>query len=397
MARNRGEAYTASIQRWDVALPVSPAMALAIGQAEVLAGTAEVYTWSSPDKRLAASDLQNPTRKRLGRMDLAFVITYLVPLLVIVLGYDLLASEREDGTLALVMSQPVNAATIVWAKVFARWAFIVGTVLISSAVAMAILGLPVWTGDLALRLCLMAAVVAVYVFAWLLLAAAANLVPRAAVTNAVLLTGVWLTIVMVVPSMLTSMIAMAHPVPPKTTLVLAGRAAEPDVDRDGAAALERYLTAHLADVSGLTPRQTNRVQLLLVYLENEHTLDELAGDIRGAVASRDWALARWAWLSPPLVMQEALTLLAGTDSRRYRRFGAQVDALVGEHREFFVPRIAAWTMVGETDAAGLPRFADERITAGAAVVATLAKSALLLVLPAVALLAVWRPTLRTAP
>jgi hypothetical protein len=57
-----------------------------VGQSEVLAGTAEANTWSTPDTLLAKADPQNPATLRIGRLDLAFVIAYLV-----------LSEGEEDG------------------------------------------------------------------------------------------------------------------------------------------------------------------------------------------------------------------------------------------------------------------------------------------------------------
>lgn len=348
------EAYAASAQRWDVALPVSPVMALAVGQAEVLAGTADVYTWSTPDKLLAASDLQNPERLRTGRLDLAFVIVYLAPLAAILLGYDLLASEREDGTLALLLAQPIGAATVLAAKVAARGVLILLVLVATTAVTVSALQLPVSSVDTASRLALMTTVTAAYVLSWLLLTAVVNLGRQSAAANATLLMIIWVAVLIVIPAVLTSAIAAAHPVPPRTALITADRAADPDPGRDGPPALARYRAIHTVDTSQLTPRQSNRVQLLLAFLDKERPVERMADDIREAIRRRDRALARWAWLSPALATQDTLNLLAGTGTARYRDFADRVNALVREHRAFFVPRVVAWRAVDRRDASAVP-------------------------------------------
>ena len=61
-----------------------------------------------------------------GRFDLAFVTVYLLPLLVLALSFNVLSEEREQGTLALTLSQPVSARDVVGAKLAFRALLVVG-------------------------------------------------------------------------------------------------------------------------------------------------------------------------------------------------------------------------------------------------------------------------------
>jgi ABC-2 type transport system permease protein len=70
-----------------------------------------------------------------GRFDLAFVILYLYPLLILSLGYNLVSGEKEAGTLALTLSQPVALRTLVAGKVAMRFAFV-----LALAVALSLAG-----------------------------------------------------------------------------------------------------------------------------------------------------------------------------------------------------------------------------------------------------------------
>ncbi len=62
---------------------------------------------------LANDEIEIPTNLLAGRFDLAFVLIYLFPLLILALGYNMLASEREQGTLVLAMSQPLTVGQLV--------------------------------------------------------------------------------------------------------------------------------------------------------------------------------------------------------------------------------------------------------------------------------------------
>ena len=74
------------------------------------------------DDRRAGERRRPPRRSRTrtgcwpGRFDLAFVLIYLYPLLILALTYNLLSAEKEQGTLALALSQPVSLRTLVSAR-----------------------------------------------------------------------------------------------------------------------------------------------------------------------------------------------------------------------------------------------------------------------------------------
>ena len=60
-----------------------------------------------------------------GQFDVAFVVLFLYPLLIFAVSFDLTASERERGTLRLVLAQPVHLRDVVAGKMIAR-ALLVG-------------------------------------------------------------------------------------------------------------------------------------------------------------------------------------------------------------------------------------------------------------------------------
>jgi ABC-2 type transport system permease protein len=76
--------------------------------------------------QLYASENVNPAKALSGNFDLAFVLVYLFPLLIIALGFNLLSSEREQGILPLLLAQPVSATQLVGAKLAFRLAVVLG-------------------------------------------------------------------------------------------------------------------------------------------------------------------------------------------------------------------------------------------------------------------------------
>ncbi|MEO0743609.1 MAG: ABC transporter permease subunit, partial [Bacteroidota bacterium] len=103
----------------EVAVPPPPLSALAVGQADLYPAAHRIVAASTVS--VGSSDaLTSPLRLAAGAFDLAFVLLYLLPLLALALGYDLTASERERGTLRLVLAQPLSRRSLVAGKLLAR-------------------------------------------------------------------------------------------------------------------------------------------------------------------------------------------------------------------------------------------------------------------------------------
>ena len=100
-------------------LPPAPLAALSVGQSDLYPYYFKV---SSQSKQTFTTndEIENPTNLLAGRFDLAFVIIYLYPLLILALSYNLLSIEREQGTLQMMMSQPVGLRAFVTGKVGLR-------------------------------------------------------------------------------------------------------------------------------------------------------------------------------------------------------------------------------------------------------------------------------------
>ena len=120
-------------------LPPGPLAPLAIGQSDLLPYYFKVST-DARENIVAATELENPQRLLVGRFDLAFVLIYLYPLLILGITYNMLSAEKEQGTLALALSQPVSLSTLVTGKVTLRALLLVGIVVVFSAVALAAAG-----------------------------------------------------------------------------------------------------------------------------------------------------------------------------------------------------------------------------------------------------------------
>ena len=184
--------------------------------------------------------MESPLNLMVGRFDLAFVVIYLLPLLVLALSFNVLSEEREQGTLALTLSQPVSARGVVAAKLAFRALLAVGMVLGVSLVGLLVTGGFGAPG----RILLWCAAVVAYALFWFVLAAWVNGLRRSSAWNATVLVGAWLVLVVVLPAAINIAAGLLHPLPSRVQMITAQREASNEAVNRRSELLARYLEDH---------------------------------------------------------------------------------------------------------------------------------------------------------
>ncbi|MEM7677187.1 MAG: ABC transporter permease, partial [Myxococcota bacterium] len=157
-----------------------PLAALAIGQRDLSPAAHRVVAGNT----VALSPyeaLTNPLELSVGHFDLAFVLLFLVPLLVLVLTFDLTTSERETGTLRMLLTQPVSLYSILQGKLLVRALWIVAAVSAASLIGFAVVG---GFADGGLRAAVWLLATLFYAAFWFALAIIVNAGGRSAAANA---------------------------------------------------------------------------------------------------------------------------------------------------------------------------------------------------------------------
>ena len=155
------------------------------------------------------SEFENPVNLSTGAFDLSFVIAYLLPLLVITLSFNLISGEREQGTLALLLAQPIAVERLFFQKMFARFILLIVLTILVTLPAL------VWSGvSLASTAAwITVGIVVLYSLFWFLLALAVNLRNGTSAQNALICIGAWLAFTLVIPALVNMLAQKVHPVP----------------------------------------------------------------------------------------------------------------------------------------------------------------------------------------
>jgi ABC-2 type transport system permease protein len=322
------------------AMPPAPLASLSIGQSDLLPAYFRM-TLDSKETVLAATELENPDRLLTGRFDLAFVVIYLYPLLILALSYNLLSVEKEQGTLALALSQPLSLRTLLLAKVGLRalvfLVIVVGFALVTSVAT----GLRLASGSTFGLFAAWVVIVAAYGAFWFAIALAVTALGRSSSTNAMLLAGIWLLLTVLAPSALNLVTTTLYPVPSRVEMVQAFRVASEEANAESAKVLGRYYQDHPELVAG-SPEQAMKDFYTLRVIVNE----DVERRVRTVVerydqqaAAQQQTIDRLRFLSPAILTQDALNDVAGSGTARHRHFRRQAETYHAAWRAFFVPKI----------------------------------------------------------
>lgn len=269
----------------------------------------------------------------------------------------MLAGERGSGTLAQVMAQPLDLRTIVFAKLIAR-AYPIAILVIVPALALILSG-RLGTSATWLRFGLWAALVTTYGAFWLAVGASVDRLRRSPTTNAVVLAGLWLALVVITPAATHIAVSRAEPVPPRTELVVATRAAETK-SRRPIELLEAYYREHPERYPSHPEFDLDVYDFPLYWFAIQREVDRLMqptlASYDDAIEDRQRLVRRLEFALPPVLVQQTLNDLAGTGLARNRRFLEQIDAFHQTHIEFFEPLVVSKMQLRQADYADMPRF-----------------------------------------
>ena len=375
-------------------MPSAPLAPVALGQTDLFPSQFRVG-YQSKVAFINNDDIENPWHLLSGHFDLAFVIVYLLPLLIFALSYNLLSAERESGTLRLLLSQPLALGTLLLGKVGVRSIVLLGlAVLVPAGVLLAVR--PDATLQAGAAALWWVALVGSYALFWFALVVAVNAFGRSSASNAMVLVIGWVLLVLVAPVLLNLAVTAAAPSPSRAELATRIRVVTAEAMTHNAKLMATDYD-HVGKPELLQPKD-GHIALAGRALGNyriEREVDQAIApelDHFDAQQARQQALVmRYAAVSPAAVAYEGMTALAGSGERRYRHFMAQVDAYHRDWKAFFFPRIEAGLAITPADFAAMPAYVWQE--EDPALVDRLARGAVLqLLLPALLLLALgaWR-------
>ncbi|MEW6732067.1 MAG: DUF3526 domain-containing protein [Acidobacteriota bacterium] len=344
-------------------LSPQPLAVLSLGQGIILPYSVSIDIYSIKYILTNQTETDNPVNLIAGRFDLSFVFIYFYPLLILVLSYNILSAEREEGTLQITLSQPVHVQTVLLGKTLARI-----VVLLTTGWGVTLIGLWLFNIDISdretiIRLTLWLALILIYTFFWFSIALMVNAFGKNSAANAITLITIWLTIVIVTPVLLTIVTTKLHPLPSRLELIREIRAADNAVNREDKQLLSQYYKDHpelTVNGAALNPEEISYDVYYAKYYAMQQELQQRVMSRliyhNQQLMRQQYIITNYRFLSPAIVMQEALNNLAGTDRQRHEQFIKQVGEFIDLWHSKFAPMVFRKERLSVVDYDKLPRF-----------------------------------------
>jgi ABC-2 type transport system permease protein len=300
-------------------------------------------------------EIENPLNLKVGGFDVAFVMVFLLPIIVIALSYDIMSREKELGVLALIGAQGVPLAKFIAAKVVARGSVIAVMVLLANvlAVAVAVNQGAAWHLGAA---ALWTTVAVLYGMVWFALAVLINALGFGSSTNGVVLANIWLVFVIVIPAVVKLVATTLYPAPSRVALTTELREAASEAEERAADARADYLFDHPEMVAGDVDQEIFFRQVALGEQEVSTSIEPELAEF-DEQAEKQAVLMTWLkFSSPALLANDAFSALAGTDRSSHVNFRGAVLDYHRSWQAFFVAPLLREERLTADAWAGLPSF-----------------------------------------
>ncbi|MFT7289513.1 MAG: ABC-2 type transport system permease protein, partial [Halieaceae bacterium] len=294
---------------------------LGIGSADLRPRKAEISAMGRADDMFRFYEVDNPAQLALGRFDLAFVVVYLMPLLILGLTYSVLSADRESGALGLLLAQPVTAGQVAWARIGLRSAIVTTAVVAGTLLGWATLAPEPASPQAWPRLLMWSGVVVIYAAFWASLAALVAARNRGSDNNALVLLIAWVTITLLLPAVVSITAQTLNPTPSRMEYITTARAVENEANANGQQLLKGYLMDH-PEIEAVTNSSVAPFvkTFVLVQQQVEAATAPITQAFEAKLEAQQRVASALAYLSPASLTQRALAALAGTGLQRQRRF-----------------------------------------------------------------------------
>ena len=315
--------------------PLNPLAGLSIGQSDINPSIKRI-TIKTFEAQKHDTDLINPMNLQSGNFDLSFVFIYLIPLLIIVLTFNLLSEETETGTWRLVAIQTSSKIGFIVAKLSIRLLLVLSVVIILFVVAVITLNL-----NMTIDFWILVAMVLAYILFWFAISFLLICLKKSSGFNALMLLSIWLVLLILLPAGINAIMASKYPVPEALTTAIAQRDGyHTKWDTEKLPTIRKFYDHYPQFEKYGYP--TEGFNWLWYYAmqqmgDDDSKSERLALDQK--IKLRETASSKIAALIPNMHLQLAFNNIAGTSLEKHIDFLNATEAYHEELRLFFYPHI----------------------------------------------------------
>ena len=345
-------------------MPMGPFSLLAIGQGDIYSNYKKIVLYFDESYEMTTQELVSPIEQVFGQLDLVFIWVYILPLIIIVISFNALSAEKESGRLAIIASQPINVPYWVFIKIVVRLFSIFLLTLSFTGILLHVFGVAVLIhftefGQLAAFLFLYAAF-------WFLLSITVNLLGYSSGSSLIVLSSFWVLFVFLIPSIVNQAGKELHPIPARLEIVNHHQGIYNAMESNLEEELQSLFLLHpdWASDDPITKDLSNSTGWNINYLAKQYMAQikhqPTSQGYEDKVDRKNTWLNQYRVLSPAMILQSALSDMAGTSTKSYRSFLRQAQRYASAYREYVFRGLFTNHVFTSAEIRNLPTFVFDR-------------------------------------
>lgn len=313
--------------------------------------TSFISGWRSEASLFRRYEVEGPSALQAGRLDLLFIISAVMPFLILMLSVDVLSQERDAGRLRLFLAQGGSNSNMLLSRLF----------LVSCLAAGIPIAAVLVTGSLldasALSTGIWAIGILVYALFWAGVAALIAVYTKSSSGSALAALAIWAGIVVLMPSAVQFTAQALHPTPSRVSYLTEARIAEADTRLNVAKRADIYMAEH-ADLEGASDEEVPgfyRTAFLSNIDINEKT-SPMVTAFENAQYEQRQLTRKLQFLAPTLGLQRTLLDAAKAGPSRSASFRKQARDHLKLLHQAIGPATVNRVRLSLTDAQAIPDF-----------------------------------------
>ena len=306
-------------------------------------------------------EMVNPSWQKAGRLDLGFVLIYLLPMMLGILSVTLLSEERQANRWRMLNALAKGGQQLIWRRLT-----LITTIVLLLGWSIILLA-AVWLSlpfDSKLLWLLFA--LTVYLQFWALVIAAIISFNKDSVFNTLSFMSAWLLLTVLIPAAIQLHLNHKYSEHPALHATLEQRMVMNNGwDEDQQAAMQQFLTHYPQYQSYQLPPGSGSWEW---YYAQQHLSDEAVSHFWQAhlqqIQDRQDSLSTLSWLSPSLMFQQAVNRLAGSGGQQHASYRSQVADYHRQIREYLYRYLFTEKEVTQAAIGSYPRFQPPTIQSG---------------------------------
>jgi ABC-type transport system involved in multi-copper enzyme maturation permease subunit len=253
-------------------------------------------------------------------LDWAFIVGVVLSFVAILFTFDAISGEREGGTLALAMSNPVPRGTFLLSKFFGAFIAIAVPMLMGMVLSLLIVtlsGVVSLSGDEWAQIGLMGALSLIYVALFIGVGLAVSSRMAHSTTSLILLLTVWTVVVALIPNTLGSVVKPLRKVPPQREFSQQQRATAEVLEFRGEPLEELFKYGSPSQPNPQREAVEHWATPMTQWIDDNTRLNDARLDTQFAQVQLARQIRR---ISPAVIYTYAMESLAGTGFERHRQF-----------------------------------------------------------------------------